>query len=73
MRYLLPVSREEYFEDMWAKHQEQKNKARQEKIKDKEESLTGSVNVVTMDLQAVKVSPFFNGKCCKLQDQTLCS
>lgn len=44
-------------EEKWQKHQHQKDRARAEKVNDKEESLRGVKHVVTMDLQAVKVCP----------------
>ena len=44
-------------EEDWQRHQHQKDRARAEKVKDKEESLRGAKHVVTMDLQAVKVCP----------------
>lgn len=44
-------------EEKWQEHQHQKDRAREEKINDKNESLKGVKHVLTMDLQAVKVCP----------------
>ncbi|CAH1964526.1 unnamed protein product [Acanthoscelides obtectus] len=44
-------------EETWKIHQAEKERERVEKSKDKEEALTGTQHVLTMDLQAVKVCP----------------
>ncbi|CAG9765834.1 unnamed protein product [Ceutorhynchus assimilis] len=45
-------------ESKWKTHIENKNKAREEKIKDKKLAEEGKCIVLTMDLQAVKLSPY---------------
>lgn len=49
------LSQNEYDE-----HQVEKDKAREEKNKDKDLSIKGEIHVLAMDLQAVKVCPFLN-------------
>lgn len=44
----------------WEKHCEEKERAREEKAKDKEQGILGRHHVITMDLQAVKVCPSLN-------------
>lgn len=44
----------------WEKHRKEKERAREEKTKDKEQGILGTQHVITMDLQAVKVCPSLN-------------
>ncbi|CAF4780768.1 unnamed protein product [Pieris macdunnoughi] len=47
-------------EEEYQKHQAKKEKARAEKLKDKNDAKEGISTVLTMDLQAVKVTPSLN-------------
>ncbi|CAG9763604.1 unnamed protein product [Ceutorhynchus assimilis] len=59
-------------QETWEKHRQDKERAQQEKVKDKEEAKNNNCHVLCMDLQAVKTCPYLQASSLYFKTKLCC-